>query len=174
MTRITKPTGDVPVPQSKDEANDYIARIGDHQRRRAEIEVQMNDEIEPIRAKHEAAAKEHSEAVTALTEGVFRWAEANRDRLTNGGKTKTANLAAGIITWRLRPPKVTIRGKDAVIEALERLGLVQFLRIKTDVDKEAILSDPAAVQDIKGVTVGSAGEDFGVRPHETELEEVTT
>ena len=171
MTRVTKPTGNVPVPQNKDEANNFIAVIGEHQRRRQEIEIAMNEAMAPIKKYHEEKAAVHAEEITRRTEGLMRWCDANRQDLTKG-KTKTVALAAGEIFWRLRPPKVTVRGKDAVIEAFERLGLSDFLRVKKDIDKEALLRCPDKVTAIQGISVGSAGEDFGVKPFETSLEEI--
>ena len=171
MTRITKATGNVPVPQNKDEANAFIAEIGVSQRRRQDIETAMNDLIAPIKAKHEVDGKVHGERIIALTEGLMRWAEANRQDLTKD-KTKTVSMAAGEIFWRQRPPKVSVRGTEAVINAIERLGLTHFIRTKKELDKEALLREPDKAAAIQGVSVGSAGEDFGVKPFETELEAI--
>lgn len=46
------------------------------------------------------------------------------------------------------------------------------LRVKEEVNKEAMLAEPDVARTVAGVTVGSAGEDFVIKPFETELEEV--
>ena len=171
MSRVTKSTGNVPVPQNKDEANAFIAQIGEHQRARQQIEIAMNEAMAPIKRHHEERAAVHAEEITKRTEGLMRWCDANRQDLTKG-KTKAVSMAAGEIFWRLRPPKVTVHGKDAVIETFERMGLKGFLRTKKEIDKEAILREPDKVAAIQGVSVGSEGEDFGVKPFATELEEL--
>ena len=58
------------------------------------------------------------------------------------------------------------------VAQLNAMELTRFIRVKEQVDKEAILKEPDAVKDIKGIKVGSAGEKFIVKPFETQLEEV--
>lgn len=160
-----------PIPQSREQATDYVARIGTHQRERARIQTAMNDELAAIRTAYEEQARPHAEAIKALGQGVQVWCDANRADITSGGKTKTVNLSSGEVRWRLRPPRVVIRGIDAVMEALKDLGLTRFLRVKEEVNKEAVLAEPEAIKHVKGITLDQ-GEDFVIVPFETELEEV--
>lgn len=170
-TRIKLEAADHDVPQSLDEVNEAVAEIGRRQRERERIQAEMNDDLAAVRAKYETAAKPHAERITELTLGVKVWCEANRDLLTREGKTKTARLATGEVSWRMRPPSVLVRGADAVIDALRKLKLDRFLRIKTELDREAILADPEAVAPIKGLAI-SQKEDFVIKPDLTELEEI--
>ncbi len=105
------------------------------------------------------------------------WAEANRQALTRQGKTKTVDLATGKVSWRLRPPSVTIRGAEAVLHWLEFSspageGFGAFIRRSSSVDREAMLKDPALAAKVPGVKVGSAGEDFIIEPFEAQLSEM--
>jgi len=170
-TRRIKTSAVGPVPQDREQVRDYILRIGRHQNDRKRIEATMNDQIQKIKDKYQAQAAPHAEQIAELSQGVQVWCEANRDKLTNGGKRKSADLGAGEIQWRTRPPKVSLRNIPGVIEALKALGLAQFLRTKEEINKEAILADPEAAQNVKGITI-SQGEDFVIKPHESELEEV--
>lgn len=170
-TRIKTEAAEHYVPQTRNECTDAIALIGQHQRERARIEAAMNDELAKIKEKHELLAKPHGEAITALSKGVHLWCEAHRDALTQGGKTKTANLASGEVKWRLRPPSISIRAIDTVLETLKNLKLDRFIRTKEEVNKEAMLLDPKAVDGIKGISI-TQKEDFVVVPFETNLEEV--
>jgi phage host-nuclease inhibitor protein Gam len=100
------------------------------------------------------------------------FAEANRDRLTGGGKVKFASFATGKISWRSRPAKVSIRGAEDVMEAIKAMGLAaRFIRVKEEPNKEAMLEDRQTAAMIKGISIGSEGEDFIVEPFETELQE---
>lgn len=99
------------------------------------------------------------------------WAEANRDAITQNGRVKTAAFTTGEVSWRIRPPSVAIKGVEAVLNSLRRLGLTRFIREKSEVNKEAILNEPAAVAKVPGITINQ-GEDFVVTPFETELTEV--
>jgi phage host-nuclease inhibitor protein Gam len=165
------PATKVFVPQSRAQVTEAIALIGKHQRERTRIQATMNDNLALIREKFEAEAAPLGETLNALTEGVHVWCEAHRDELTEGGKTKTANLASGHVKWRISPPKVLIKGAETVIEIFRARGLLGFIRTKEEIDKEAILADPEAVAGIRGVRIEQA-EQFVIEPFETELEEI--
>jgi len=170
-TRIKAEAAKVPVPQTRDEAVENIAVIGRLQRQRARIEADMNDELSRVRQRFEEQAKPLADDIRRLTVGVQTWCEANRDALTQGGKVKFANLPSGEVKWRMRPPKVGLRGIETIIEACKKLGLARFVRQKEEVNKEAMLAEPEIAQTIAGVTI-TQGEDFVIVPFETELEEV--
>lgn len=171
-TRLKVAAAEIDIPQSREECNRAIADIGKAQRERERIQAAMNDDLANIRERYEEAAKPHADRISALTQGVAAWCEANRDDLTQGGKRKTAKMATGEISWRTRPPSVAVRGKDAVIDALRKLGLDRFLRVKVDVDKDAILREPDTIEGVRGLSI-SQREDFVVKPDMTELEEVS-
>lgn len=145
-----------------------IKRIGDLQREASRLETEMNDAIAEITEKFAARIAPIKTDIETLSKGVQGWCEANRDELTNGGKVKTANLVTGDVSWRVRPPSVSIRGMDAVMETLERLGLQRFIRTKQEINKEAILLEPKAVAGVAGITVKSGIEDFSIIPFEQE------
>jgi phage host-nuclease inhibitor protein Gam len=170
-TRIKTVAVAIPVPQNREQVVEAIAEIGRRQRERERIQAAMNDELSAVRQRYEEEARPHADAITRLSDGVHLWCEANRDELTSGGKTKTANLASGEVKWRMRPPKVALRGLDNIIDACKKLGLARFLRVKEEVNKDAMLAEPELAQTITGVSI-SQGEDFVIVPFETELEEV--
>ncbi|ELO4806469.1 host-nuclease inhibitor Gam family protein [Escherichia coli] len=156
------------VPQSRDAVVCDIRQIGDLQREAARLETEMNDAIAEITEKYASQIAPLKTSIETLSKGVQGWCEANRDELTNGGKVKTANLVTGDVSWRQRPPSVSIRGMDAVMETLERLGLQRFIRTKQEINKEAILLEPKAVAGVAGITVKSGIEDFSIIPFEQE------
>lgn len=159
------------VPQSLEDVNAAIAEIGQRQRDRKRIETEMQADLAATRATYEAEAAPHADKIKELSQGVQTYCEAHRGELTREGKTKTAKLAAGEVSWRTRPPSVAIRGMAAVVDALKKLKLTQFLRVKEEVDKDAVLKDPAVVDHVKGIAI-SQKEDFVIKPFATEIEEV--
>jgi phage host-nuclease inhibitor protein Gam len=161
-----------PVPQTQDDAVAAIAEIGVHQRERTRIETLMNDELARIREGWEKKAAPHQEAIKALQKGVQIWCEANRERLTQGGKVKYAHLASGEIKWRMTPPKVVIRAMENVLDYLRMAGLNRLIRVKEEVNKDAILAEPETVANIKGISI-TQREEFIVIPFETALESVS-
>lgn len=169
--RVKQDAAPFPAAQNKDQVNEMIAEIGRLQRERERIRADMNDEMAQVKELYEAEAIPLGETIRALSSGVQTWCEANRSQLTGGGKVKHAMLAAGKINWRVRPPKVSLRGVAKVLEYLKKAGLNQFVRVKEEVDKTAMLGDPETAATVPGVTI-SQGEDFVITPHESELEEV--
>ena len=169
--RIKSEAAEFPVPQSKDQAVEAIAEIGRRQRERERIQAAMNDELSEIKRKYEEEALPHGAAISGLSAGVQTWCEANRDDLTGHGKVKFAELASGKVSWRTRPPKVSISSMEKVLAALRDMKLDRFIRTKQEVNKEAILAEPEAARHVKGITI-KQGEDFVIVPFETELEEV--
>ncbi len=174
MASKTKTRGlNLPVPQSREEASNFVRMIGENERQRARIEADMNDAIARIKEDAELRAEPLKSAIVAMTEGLKTWCEANRAALTDGGKVKHHEFAAGKVSWRLRPPKVTIRKAEEVIERIRAMGLkARFLRIAEEIDREAMLRDPDRARGIPGVTIGSEGEEFSVEPFEAALSEV--
>jgi phage host-nuclease inhibitor protein Gam len=169
--RVKGPAIAVPVPQSREAVNDAIAEIGLLQRARETLETGMNGELAEIKAAFEAEAKVFGDKIAALRQGIEIWCSANRDELTGGGKTKTVELAAGEVRWRMTPPSVSLKNVAEVVKRLAKRRLRRFLRVKIEVDKEAILKEPDAVKGIEGITIGQR-EEFVVVPFETKLEEV--
>jgi phage host-nuclease inhibitor protein Gam len=160
-----------PVPQTREDVVDAIARIGEAQRERDRIQADMNDALAKLREQYEDRARPFADRITELSRGVQLYCEAHRDELTNNGKTKTHAFSSGEVRWRMRPPSVAIRAADVVIDTLKALGLGRFVRTKEEINKEAILADADAVAGIKGVTI-TQKEDFVVVPWDTELEQV--
>lgn len=154
--------------QSKSEVMEKITQIGNKQREIARLEAEMNDKIAEITDSYKGNINALQLDVESLTHQAQIWCEANRNSLLDKG-LKTANFIVGEVSWRYRPAKVTIRKEDFVIEQLEQAGLEQFIRIKKNVNKEAILADPSAVQGISGVSIVQGVEDFIITPFEVEV-----
>lgn len=154
--------------QSLDEAQAIIKTIGEHNREIARLTGQMNDEVADITQSYAEKINPLKLAIDELTPKLQIWCEANRTTLLKDGG-KTANLITGEVSWRIRPPSVSLRKIDEVIERLERFGLHRFIRTKKEVNKDAILNEPNAVTDINGITISTGVEDFIVSPFEIDV-----
>jgi len=169
MTRTKKLAANYRVPQDRDEADGMIRELGETRRAHARLETQMNDALAELKERFETEARPLKERGEALLMGLETFANASRDALTRGGRTKTVEFGNGRLSWRLRPPRVSVRSEETVIETLKALGLARFIRLKETVNREAILAEPAAAAGVKGIAVGSEGEDFVVEPFEEAL-----
>lgn len=154
------------VPQSREEVAAAIARIGDLEARIAALKAVADEAVRAAGEVLEREAAQPKAELEDLRTGVQSWCEAHRAELTRDGRIKTVEFGSGRVLWRLRPPKVSLRGTEAVIAACRSLGLTRFLRERVEVNKEAMLAEPEAASAIAGVTIASAGEDFVIEPAE--------
>ena len=168
-TKIKRPTL-AAVPQSKADCAAAIRQLGEVQRQFERDRADMNDQIATITQAFQPILAAQQERINALQAGIQAWCEAHRVELCGPDDKlgKTANLVTGEVAWRQRPPSVTIKSVDVVLETLQRLGLTRFIREKVEINKEAILAEPAEVAHVPGIAI-SQGEDFVVTPFEAEL-----
>lgn len=167
-TRIK--TAALPVPRDQKEAEALLLRIGTLQRQVSRIEAGMNDMLADIKARHEEQAAPANAEIEVAFQALHAWAEANRETLCPG-RLKTAKLATGEIAWRVTPPSVRIMKPEVVIERLKHLGLTDLLRTREDINKDAILADPARVESVKGIAI-TQREEFVAKPYESQIERV--
>jgi len=169
-TRLKQPAQQAAyVPQNRDECAEMINKIGYISREIEGINMAMNDEIAKITDAYTGKATAQELILKQLREGVQAFCEANRSDLTHGGKSKSADFVTGTVQWRQRPPSVRINGADSVLETLARLGLKRFIRSKEEINKEAILNEPAAVAGVAGISIKTGVEDFVITPFENNL-----
>lgn len=160
-----KNTNAVPklLPQNKDEAAKFLAEISGINRAIERAEADLNDSIDALRKAYERDVQPLREKFADRVEGLEFFCNANRDELTDGGKTKTVDLGTGIVSWRKSPPKVVLRGTEKIVAFLRASRSIvhsQFLRVKYEIDKEAMLKSPKDAAKIKGVTIDEGTETF--------------
>lgn len=168
-TRLKAPALAELPPQTREDCAGWIKDLGDLQRQLGRLEAAMNDAISNITQHYQPDIDDLKKRITAKQIGIQTWAEANRETITEGGRSKTANLITGLVQWRQRPPSVSIRGVEAVLDTLERLGLGRFVRTRREPNKEAMLNEPEAVRGVAGIILVSGVEDFIVTPFEQEV-----
>lgn len=160
------------APQSQNDCAADIKKLGDLQRDFARQQADMNDEIAAITKRYQPKLESLSERIDVLQKGVQTYCEAHRAELTHDNKVKFANFITGDVNWRQRPPSISIRGADAVLETLARMGLTRFIRTKQEPNKEAMLNEPDAVRGIAGISIVTGVEDFVIAPFEATAEAV--
>ncbi len=159
----------VAVPKNLNEATQFLAQIGKEQRATEKIQSGLNTAVDKLKAEAMANDEPHQKTISALVEGLFAFAEAHRDELTDHGKRKTVEVPTGTFGWRMTPPAVSLRDVKAILESLKSLNLKRFIRTNEEVDKEAMLKEPEVAGKVKGVTIGQH-EDFIAKPAELEVE----
>ncbi|EOY8363721.1 host-nuclease inhibitor Gam family protein, partial [Salmonella enterica subsp. salamae] len=157
------------TPQSREQVSIDIKKIGDIQRELTRIEADANDQIAVIMNQNTPKIEALRAELDVLQKGVQTWCEANRSSITKGS-SKTANLITGEVSWRTKPDSVSIKGVELVLETLKKLKLDRFIRRKEEINKDAILADKKAVENIKGISIVSGKEVFSITPFEQEIE----
>ena len=199
----TKAAGtNLPVPQSDAEAEQLIARLGALQRDHVTEAANHDEKVAALEQTFATKQKVFLEVQSVIVDALNVWATANRERLTNGGRTKTVQLPTGTLLWRDGRYAVKHRGmknEDIVAAIQERLSevatqyaqarserrkatmdaLIQeatvlegFLRTKVDPNKEAMLAARELAETIPGVTVPRGPEEFAVEPLASQIREV--
>ena len=162
-------TNGITVPATRKQAEDLLFGIGELQREVARKETNMNDELAAIKRKYGDEVKPLNAVIDDQFAALHMYAEANKDDLLEG-KLKSCKMATGDIGWRTSTPKVTVRNVKVVLESLKQLGLSQFIRMKEEINKEAILADKdQKAASINGITI-SQKDEFWVKPYESEIE----
>lgn len=169
-TRIKVPVASMPkVPKDLKEAADILLEISKEKRAIEEIQSKLNETADQLKLKASRDAETHQDKIFQLMSGLFAFAEANHDKLTEEGKRKTVETMNGNFGWRTTPPAVNISNTEKAIKSLESLGLDHFIRIKKEVNKEEILKNPEKAEKIKGISI-TQREEFFVKPTEIRIE----
>ena len=167
-TRIKTDTYSVRY-QSRDDIEVAIKEVGDLNRELDRLAIEQNDQLAAITEKYAPLINAIKEQLTPKQDAIQAWCESHRDELTNNGKTKTGTFNTGEVQWRQRPPSVGIRGVDSVLDSLKMRGFTQFIRIKEEINKEAMLNEPDTAASVPGVTIKTGVEDFVIAPFEQEV-----
>ncbi|KQO53100.1 host-nuclease inhibitor Gam family protein [Methylobacterium sp. Leaf85] len=193
---------DLKVPQSDAEAEQMIAKVGAVQRDRLEAQTRHDAQVAALETAHAETVRASQTVEDTLVKGLSVWASAHRERLTAGGKTKTVQMASGIILWREgrysvkhgklkiedvvaavreRSLAVSLQMSDAKKEGRkdeysalrDELGTLNgFLRAKVEIDKGAMLAARTIAEKVPGVSVSRASEEFAVEPTASQIREV--
>lgn len=155
--------------QTRDEVEVAIKEIGDLNRELERLAIEQNDKLAAITEEYAPLMNAVKEKLSPKQDAVQAWCESRRDELTQNGKTKTGSFNTGEVQWRQRPPSVGIRGVDSVLDSLKMRGFTQFIRIKEEINKEAMLNEPDTAANVPGVTIKTGVEDFVITPFEQEI-----
>lgn len=147
---------------TKEQAIKAIARLGEIQRELEILQIAKDEEIAKIAEKYQASDLKNEYIL--ITQGVKEYCETNRAELTENGKLKTVKFATGEVKWRAKPASVTIEDKETVLDLLIGMDKTEFINIKYEINKQAILANPKGVIGIDNITINKGQEEFTVKP----------
>jgi len=100
-----------------------------------EINLDAERQIQAIREKAQAKAREMTERLQILGESIFAYTELNKTKILDEGK-KTIELQFGYIGYR-KSTRVSI--SKSTLELLKQMGFNEAIRIKEEVNKEVMM-----------------------------------
>lgn len=159
------------MPRNDVEANLAIAVIADAQRQRERLKSELNGCFAEVATAFEEAACPFRKAIEKTVHGRETYCKANRSRLLSGGHVKAYRFVGGEVRWRLKPPRVVVRDAAKAAAWFAKCEFGRFIRVNEELDQEAILREPVRAARNPFVSVCWAGEEFGVTPFETMIEE---
>ena len=173
------------IPQTKKAAEVEMRKLGELRIQIEKIDTKLKEDSQRLIQ----AAKDEADPLIAkakvLESGLMLYADAHRSELTDGNLSKRGKMLSGHFDWRKLPDKVSLRGVPAVIERIRAaikeasenedadraIKFKNFLRIKSEVNKDAMLADPTLAKSITGVTIKSEGERLEIVVYENSLED---
>jgi phage host-nuclease inhibitor protein Gam len=152
------------VPQSREEADALLARLGVLVRDRQVVQAAHDEAVAAAKAKAEREAAPIDAEIAEATRLIQAWAEANRSELTKGGRTKTVKMPAGVLCWRAGRARLVVRDEQGAIDHLFKAGKTNFIATKVSLDKAALLKAPDVVEDVPGIEIALDDEQFVAEP----------
>ncbi|MCW7459582.1 host-nuclease inhibitor Gam family protein [Leptospira bandrabouensis] len=146
--------------------------VGDAQTKITKIQDELQEKIAPLDAK-----------ISHVTAGIVHFVKNRKDELFPDPEYKTLKLTTGSLQIRKVPASVKTRTSIAFLEKiLEKAGLFNaftnlseklsknFLRIKLELNKEAILADPINAKSKTGIEFNEESERLYIRPDSIDVE----
>jgi phage host-nuclease inhibitor protein Gam len=129
----------VPVPASRIEAEVLVGTIAGLKIEERASQNDMDARLKAIRDEYESTLGALASAIAPCMDALASWAAAHP---TEFGDKRSIDMTHGIVGWRQNPPSVKpLKGFTwaAVLGRLKELGRLDFLRMKEEVNKEALL-----------------------------------
>lgn len=104
-------------------------------------EAELNKRVLEIQNKYEEETREARERVMALEKDIELFCSEHRDEFV---ESKTIQLNFGLVSFRLTTPKLQpLRGNtwEVVLTIIKKLKLTRFIRVKEELDKDAIKAE---------------------------------
>ena len=158
----------IKIPENAAQTDELIRKIAELQKKGNKIAEEANTRIKEIRncANKEISALE--DQISELASAIFDYYLKNKKELTVDGKLKIVKLCEGYFWEYFIPGSVRIiKEEQNAIKELIKRGLREFIRIKKEVDKEAIQRRPGKIEGMKYIKISEKKKKFSVTPNDT-------
>ncbi|MBP2309396.1 nuclease inhibitor protein [Azospirillum melinis] len=150
--------------RTQDQAAAVVGRIGAAQVQLGRLKASLDVAVAQANLAYETAAAPLRTAISADTELLRGYFDANRASLLTGGK-KSVALSTGTMGVKKTTAKLVVADVDALLKRLEEdRKLRRFIRTKSEVDRAALLAEPKVAVTIDGVSIEGGEDAFFVKP----------
>jgi phage host-nuclease inhibitor protein Gam len=135
-TRIT-----TPLIRTREEADALLGDLAALELERRRLTTELDGIITAAREHYEAPFAALGGQIDAKQALLHAWADANRAEF---GTRKSLDMTHGVVGFRLGTPKAkTLLRKPwaAVLDTIKAFGLLEYVRTKEEVNKEALIAD---------------------------------
>lgn len=151
------------TPESLEDVTERLLKISELIRSIHTCEAKFNAERAALLKKEEEVITPLRKEIIRIGKSVHLYAEENKDLLTQDGKWNMVPVSkAGSLQWYRTPPAIDIKNAKEVLGKLKALKLTRFIRVKEEVNREALLRDEKTAESITGVRV-TRQEKFAIR-----------
>lgn len=129
------------APQSREDMEALVGEIAALTIERDAMTVELDGRLQAIRAEYEARLAETALHIESKLAAAQLWAAANPAAF---GSKKSIEMVHAVVGFRVGMPRLkTLRGCtwSFVLEQLARFRLQQYIRCKSEPDKERIIAD---------------------------------
>ena len=149
------------VPKTLAEANVLLMKLGQYERELAATALTLEAAIAGAKDAANTMAGPVEAAYAATEKALLAYATRERKTLLPDQK-KSVVLPGGEFGWRTTPGKVSISkaAAESIVDNLKNLGLTKYLRVTTEVDREALLKDRPTISGVRYTKT----ENFFVKP----------
>ena len=160
----------IQVPENAALTDDLIKEIAELKKKANKIIEAANVRIKAVRDRANREVDVLEDEIREFALVIFEYYRKNKKELTGDGRLRIVKLCEGCFREYFAPRSVRIIGEeqDAIRELIKR-GLRKFIRIKKEVDKEAIQRHPGKVEGMKYIKISKRKKKFSVTPNETSL-----
>lgn len=135
--------------QSWDEVNENMKKLAELKVKKQKLEGEQTLAINEIKAKCNAKAVLISDEIKAIEKNMALFAEQNKDEFA---LKRTKKLMFGTISYRLTK-KIVCSSIETAVKALKTLNLDSFLRVKEELDKDALLELDESILTKAGISI---------------------
>lgn len=138
MTKRVKPVLNIPTVSTVEEADATLAEIAARKRQISLHEIALKEDVDKLKAECAARCEPLKKDIEAREQALVQFALARREELFKNRKSR--ELTFGTIGFRVSSSLRTIKKMtwERVLGVLKERGMTHCIRIKEEVDKEAL------------------------------------